>query len=166
MKRKSKGNSLGLIVIVVLVIALLSFNGLVGLFSPKSGNAQTTRDVAMSCTLDMYTQFHIHPHLEIVINGIQQKIPSEIGITNGCMHPLHTHDASGTIHVESPEKKDFTLADFFAVWNQPFSKNEILGYKADATHEIVVTVDGRQNSEFENLILQDLQQIKIEYKQK
>lgn len=40
-------------------------------------------------------------------------------------NPIHTHDDTGIIHIESPVKRDFTLADFFAVWNKPFSKDQI-----------------------------------------
>src|SRR5262245_29031219 len=50
---------------------------------------------------------HIHPHLTIMVNGQQQTIPALIGINvDGrgnptSFLPLHTHDATGTIHVES-----------------------------------------------------------------
>lgn len=112
----------------------------------------------------MYTQFHIHPHLKIIINGTEQIIPANIGITLACMHPIHTHDASGTLHVESPEQRDFTLGDFFAVWQKPFSHDQILGYKADGGHEIVMTVDGQPSSRFENLVFKDKEEIVIEYR--
>ena len=83
------------------------------------------------------------------------------------MHPLHTHDTTGTIHVESPEERDLTLGDFFAVWdNKPFSKDETLGNRADATHEIVMTVDGTKSDEYEKLVLRDKQEIVIEYRVK
>ena len=29
---------------------------------------------------------------------------------------LHTHDASGIVHIESPDKRDYTLGQFFDVW--------------------------------------------------
>lgn len=120
-------------------------------------------EIAMTCTTDMATKFHIHPQLAILIDGVRQDIPAQIGITNGCMNPLHTHDATGTIHVESPVKLDFTLADFFAVWGKTFNQNQILDSKTDDTHTITMTVNGKPSTEFENLVLKDGDLIVISY---
>jgi hypothetical protein len=111
----------------------------------------------------MATQFHIHPNLQIIVNGKQQVIPANIGIGPTCMTSIHTHDASGQIHIESPEKRDFTLGDFFAVWQQPFSSTQVLGYKADATHRIAVTVNGTAVSTYENTVMNDGDSIVITY---
>jgi len=122
--------------------------------------------VALTCTTDMATKFHIHPQVAILINGERQTIPSNVGITSTCMNPLHTHDATGTIHVESPVKLDFTLADFFAVWGKTFNQDQILDSKADDTHEITMTVNGKPSTEFENLVLKDDDLIVITYAKK
>src|SRR5947209_1562386 len=45
---------------------------------------------------------HIHPHLTILINGQDQVIPAGIGVEASGDLPMHTHDDSGTIHIESP----------------------------------------------------------------
>lgn len=124
-----------------------------------------SRETAMLCTTDMATQFHIHPELKIVIDGVEQAIPSEIGITDGCMHPLHTHDTTGKIHVESPVKKDFTLGDLFAVWNKPFDATHILDKTTDATHVIEVTINDKPVTTFENTVLVDLDKIVITYRE-
>ena len=36
---------------------------------PKSYAEMTSREIALACTTDMATQFHIHPELAIVINS-------------------------------------------------------------------------------------------------
>jgi hypothetical protein len=49
---------------------------------------------------------HTHVHLSIVIDGREQVIPAGIGIGPEGGHPMdriHTHDASGLLHMESPE---------------------------------------------------------------
>ncbi|MBI3573802.1 hypothetical protein HY090_02020 [Candidatus Kaiserbacteria bacterium] len=149
--------------LTLLVIVLFG----VGRFSSHSSQSTlSTRDTALACTSDMATQFHIHPHLQIVVNGEEHVIPGDIGITAACMHPLHTHDASGIIHVESPQKRDFTLGDFFAVWGQPFSKDQVLDSKVDATHSIRVTVNGQEVSTYENTIFRDGDQIVVSYASK
>ncbi len=151
-------------VIGVSVVALLGVLFLRTTPEPvQSQSEKTNREVALTCTTDMATEFHIHPTLEIVVNGEKQLIPPNIGIQAGCMNALHTHDAVGTIHVESPEKRDFTLADFFAVWEQSFSKDEILSSKANATHRVRVTVDETEVDTFENTILKDGEHIVISY---
>lgn len=161
-----KNGNKSIFAISILVIIALGMIG-AGNFLSSTGSrasSRSTRDVALSCTIDMYTQFHIHPHLQIIINGVKQIIPANTGINLTCMHPLHTHDDTGTLHVESPEKRDFTLGDFFAVWGKPFSKDQVLDYKRDDLHEIVMTVNGAPSNDYENLILEDKQQIVVEYK--
>lgn len=145
----------------LLLVGLIYFNS-----SSRSVSSKTNRELAMTCTTDMATQFHIHPHLEIIINGQKQEIPADIGITPTCMNAIHTHDNTGKLHVESPEKRDFTLVDFFAVWNKVYNKNQILGYKADATHAIRETVNGNETQDYENNVLHDNDQIIIYYEVK
>ena len=127
--------------------------------------AKTSREIALACTLDMATKFHIHPNLKIVVNGTVQIIPKDIGINNLCMNAIHTHDATGVIHVESPVRKDFTVGDFFAVWGKEFDKNQILDYQADKTHVIAITVNGKMVDTYQNTIMNDKDNIVIEYKE-
>lgn len=152
--------------LLAIVVALIVFalSGNTNSNNPQQiDSTKSNRDVALSCTLDMYTQFHIHPHLQIIINGQNQVIPASVGIVGNCLHPIHTHDNTGIIHVESPVKRDFTLADFFAVWGKPFNKDQILDYKADNQHTIKETVDGKEVQDYESTVLQDKQQIVISY---
>src|SRR3989344_3927959 len=142
---------------------------LVGVWFVSAGNRgevpteRTTREVALTCTTDMATEFHIDPVLEIHIEGVKQVIPSNIGIKPSCMTALHTHTADGIIHVESPEKRDFTLADFFAVWEKPFGRDRILDHVADETHRVWMTVNGTEVDTFENTVFRDQDQIAIYY---
>lgn len=126
----------------------------------------TSREVALMCTTDMATQYHIHPELSIVIDGVPVEIPNDIGIMPTCMRSIHTHDSTGIIHVEAEVQKDFTLSDFFAVWDKPFSKEQILDSVVDPTHEIVMTVNGQVVDTYENTILRDKDKIVITYEAK
>ena len=144
--------------LVVMIGGAVWFNNSKG---AKDYSALSTRDITLLCTTDMATEFHIHPHLDILINGEIQAIPTGTGITSTCMHSIHTHDTSGTLHVESPVKRDFVLGDFFAVWDKTFTKDQILDAKADMTHKITVTVNGKVVDTYENTILRDLDKIVI-----
>jgi hypothetical protein len=148
---------------ILLIVLLIWAGGAFNKAKIAKEEALPSRATALSCTTDMATQFHIHPMLSIVLNGKKEVIPANIGITDICMHPLHTHDDTGTIHVESPVEKDFTLGDFFAVWGKDFSNIKILDYTADANRVITMTVNGVKVDTFENTILKDKDQIVITY---
>jgi hypothetical protein len=64
--------------------------------------------------------YHWHVDLAIYSSDTPMPISSDVGITPGCMMPLHTHDASGTIHVEGIGTSRYTIGDFFLVWGKPF----------------------------------------------
>ena len=78
--------------------------------------------------------FHIHSHLSIFRNGVQLALPENIGVVGDeaipsttCDYPLHTHDATGIVHVESPNDATFTLGQFFGIWGQPLSRANVAG---------------------------------------
>ena len=108
---------------------------------------------------------HIHPHLTILVDGQRQTIPADIGISLGQYGalPLHTHDTSGTIHVETTVPYIFRLKDFFTVWGQTFNRHDILGHTTGNGHKITMTVDGRPSQAFGNVVLRDHEQIVIKY---
>ncbi|OGY99117.1 MAG: hypothetical protein A2945_05375 [Candidatus Liptonbacteria bacterium RIFCSPLOWO2_01_FULL_52_25] len=165
MKKKSKKTFFTVLVVVVVGFSMLGVGGSFSqIWGGPSYEGKTVREIAMDCTLDMYTKFHIHPNLAIIVNGEPQTLPANIGVRYGCMNPLHAHDETGKIHVESPVQRDFTLGDFFAVWEKTFSKEQIFEHKTDAEHEIVMTVNGSPSDAYENLIFEDEQKIVIEYR--
>jgi hypothetical protein len=165
MSNKNQQSSLMMYWIIGLITAVVILV-IVFLASSNLTSSKTTREVALTCTTDMATQFHIHPYLYIFINGQKQEIPANVGIKTNCMNSLHTHDDSGKIHVESPEKRDFTLADFFAVWNKTYNRNQILDYKVDDTHIMRQTVNGKEIQDYENIVLKDEDEIIIYYEEK
>ncbi len=62
--------------------------------------------------------YHVHAHLDVFVNGAAITVPANIGIDNVArvISPLHTHDSTGIIHVESAQPKTFTLGQFFTEW--------------------------------------------------
>lgn len=122
---------------------------------------RTNRNVALACTNGLAIKYHMHYDLKIIAEGQEKIIPANIGLTQNCMRAIHTHDEGGTVHIESPEKRDFALSDFFAVWGEIFSKDEILGYKTDLDRKIKMTVNGKESSDYENFVPQDDDKIVI-----
>jgi hypothetical protein len=90
------------------------------------------------------TAVHIHQHLDLFVDGREVPVPAGIGIDPAVGYaPLHTHDASGVIHVESPTARTYTLGDFFAVWGVRLTPGCLGGYCAGGGRQLRVYVDGR-----------------------
>lgn len=111
-------------------------------------------------------------HLDITINGKPIPIPAKIGIkpsmwknhdldkygmqsmnmTMPGMAPLHTHDTSGTIHIETSINRNYTLGEFLDTW----SGLDLNG------KQVKTIVDGKPVSDFRNIVLKDGDQINLE----
>ncbi|MFL6676459.1 MAG: hypothetical protein ACJ8LG_24610 [Massilia sp.] len=75
--------------------------------------------------------YHIHSLVSIYRNGTRLALPASIGL-KGCAYELHTHDATGVVHVETDVKKTFTMGQFFSVWGQPLGISNVAGLKEGA----------------------------------
>ena len=116
---------------------------------------------------------HIHAHLSIYIDG--QNVPlvantgiAPIGVTSQsnvtCYYWLHTHDASGVIHIESPTTKPFTLNQFFDVWEKFSSSSSAFPTQLLSSAGWVIYVNGKQvNTDFSHLQLHAHDLITIGY---
>lgn len=104
--------------------------------------------------------------MEIIVNGEKQTIPANVSIDSGCMRPVHTHDQTGTAHIEWKKPRDFALGDFFRVWGKTFNQSQVLDFQADENHEVVVTVNGQRSEEYEKLVMRDGDRISIIYQEK
>jgi hypothetical protein len=122
------------------------------------------------CIAEQNYYIHIHPYLQIWVDGRNVTIPTNVGETQSgsCLQPVHTHDASGILHVElsqAESNRNWSLGDFFTMWKytcslQPaqcpivngtarpvvFDQTNILGFTADSTHKVTLLVDGVQTS--------------------
>jgi hypothetical protein len=68
------------------------------------------------------------------------------------MAPLHTHDTSGTIHVESNTNRPYTLGQFLDIW---------AGLNLNGK-TVSATVDGKSVSDYRNILLKDGEQISLD----
>lgn len=106
---------------------------------------------------------HWHPHLTIMIDGKKETIPANIGLS-GAEMLIHTHATDGILHMENsrPTKKTVTLGYFFEVWGKKLSKDCIFDFCTDKG-TLKMSVNGKENFEFENYFMQDGDNIIIEY---
>jgi hypothetical protein len=88
---------------------------------------------------------HIHQHLDIYVDGKKVGVPAQIGIAagGGFISDLHTHDATGIMHVESPTVTSFSLGQFFAVWGVRLDAKCIGGRCASGATRLSAWVNGK-----------------------
>lgn len=109
---------------------------------------------------------HIHSQVEVQNSGQKVVVPAEIGIASELWHdhsldqfgpsrallaPLHTHDESGTIHIESVVNRDYTLGEFLSIWG--IGEDKILK---------VTSGDGEGIADFQNHVLVRNERLVIE----
>lgn len=99
--------------------------------------------------------WHTHAHLTLFVDGKPKQVPAGIGIgaprevastargafvvAGSCFAWLHTHAADGIIHTESPVRRTYTLGQFFDVWGQPLTDDDV----GPAHGRVTAFVDGR-----------------------
>lgn len=114
--------------------------GPIGANTKAGGHGQPVDGI--ECGGMEYSTLHVHPHLAIFINGVQAQVPRLIGAApkppQGCLYWIHTHDASGIIHIESPVlappgSAGFNLGMLFDIWGQPLANDNIAGFKGPVT---------------------------------
>lgn len=108
-------------IILTLVVTLVLGGLLVWGMSNRENTVTYFKNTDVACLPNGHQNlaFHIHPKMRITVDGVPEVIPANIGITNTCMSEVHTHDATGEIHVESVngERLQYlTLKHFFDVW--------------------------------------------------
>jgi hypothetical protein len=128
-----------------------------GVTAPDAGDGDTANGAngsnspnGLGCVLGSEqmvtsTSYHVHAFVGIMVNGTQYAIPDAIGmkdptsdepVTNfSCAYNIHTHGASGIIHIEDPSMSEnfsatpaqYNLANLFAIWGQSMSALPITG---------------------------------------
>jgi hypothetical protein len=93
----------------------------------------------IQCQSSEQVVFHIHAHLAVYVNGSARTVPQGIGIAS-CFYWLHTHTADGVIHIESPVQRTYTLGNFFDIWQQPLTSDQV----GPARGTVIAYVDGKR----------------------
>lgn len=114
------------------------------LASPNSTVSGATVD-GITCrrTMAANDAYHVHAHLNIFVNGLQERVPAGAGIvppraseqlpggtfvdsgSSDCLYWLHVHANDGIIHIEAPSQQSFTLGQFFDIWGQPLGPSQV-----------------------------------------
>ena len=135
----------GLLLLVAIGIGIAAATS--GAFK-STGSGSLTKN-GVECNPGEQLAVHYHAHLDILNNGQPVNIPAGIGIDNAdnCLYWLHTHDTAGYVHIEAPARvaqRTFTLGNFFDVWGQPLSSQQVATIKLSSGQKLVAFVDGKQ----------------------
>jgi hypothetical protein len=85
---------------------------------------------------------HIHSHLALFVDGEPVAVPADIGLSQTEHSPLHSHDETGVVHIESANAGSiFTLGEYLDVWGVRLSDSCLGGYCADGERTLHVFVD-------------------------
>jgi hypothetical protein len=115
----------------------------------KGGKGQTIDGIEGSSREMLKT--HFHAHLSLFHRGEQIAVPYGIGIVKpfkvergfvgegSGYYWLHTHDATGIIHIEAPDERPYTLGNFFDIWGQPLKSDNAAGLRG----KVRAYVDGK-----------------------
>ena len=126
-----------------------AIKGLDDQFTPPDGDTATggTGQVVdgISCQPTMSRNYHVHVYVGVWVNGTHYALPDTIGMKhpqieppNGftkyahCFYDLHTHDASGILHVESTDPNHvpitgtiYNTQNLFDVWGITVNANQV-----------------------------------------
>lgn len=88
---------------------------------------------------------HHHVRLFIFVDGQPVTVPMNIGLSQTAASPLHTHDTTGTVHVESADATFApVLGQFFDVWGVYLTKDCLGGRCGDGTNQLRIFVNGKE----------------------
>jgi hypothetical protein len=70
---------------------------------------------------------HYHAHVDVIVNGQHIPVPADLGVDEArhLISPLHTHDGTGVVHIESATDVPFTLGQLFMEWGQPLQAERV-----------------------------------------
>jgi hypothetical protein len=137
--------------------------------SGNTANGGQGADVgSIQCLTSMPDTYHAHAHVSILLNDDPLAVPQNIGIVSRapdptCYYVIHTHDASGKIHVEANAAGTYTLGQLFAIWGQPLSNTNVAGLTGMPV-EVFVTDNGvvtKVDDNWENIELRSKRLITI-----
>src|SRR5688572_28676147 len=125
---KAQNGYVGLSMVIVIIFTLY-FSMLLPTVPELSGQAPAENNTGNEIIM------HTHSSLNVTVNGDFLLVPNGVGINSSlwnehsldkfgterksttfgmispAMSPLHTHDSSGLVHVESTEYRNYTLGD-------------------------------------------------------
>ena len=114
-------------------------------WAPEYGQL-ATRNNAMNLPVQSDVVYHVHTMLRVYVNGKQIPVPANVGIDpqGQFLAPLHTHDASGIIHLEANQVYPFTLGQVFRIWGVKFTDTQLGSDVAKGANVLAAYANGQR----------------------
>lgn len=133
-----------------------------------NGDEAQARADAIGLPPESPVVMHEHSNLQLFVHGEAQPTPTDIGIDlsddPAYVASLHTHDDTGTMHMESSVSRTFTLGEFFDIWGVRLSPSCMGAYCNDAENRLQVFVDGEEvTGNIRDVALEDQRVIAVTY---
>jgi hypothetical protein len=159
------------VITMSILVAICVSVGILTTMTPNTLLASASSSIGtdnIRCEVIEHLTFHIHAHLDIFINGKPYTVPAQIGIVpDKCLYWMHTHDDSGVIHIESPEIRNFTVGQFFNIWNKKFNNTQIfdniVSNNKNVTLSVYVNGNKVSSTDYRNIKLNSHDEIAIVY---
>lgn len=158
--RRRKRKYMKIIIPVIIAVVAAGIAGAILYQPPPTAMAIN----GVECNRSEQLNYHVHSGLSVFVDGVEQQVPSNIGIpSSSCLYWLHTHSADGTVHVEAPETKEFTLGQFLDIWKQTLT-NSTTFFDSVSGMPVTAYVDGeRFEGDYRTIPLASLKQIVLAY---
>lgn len=137
------------------MIALAVIAVVAGVVSNIIAQQARTQDPLYQCIESDNLPYQAYVTLSIRVNDQPIEIPANIGISDNCLRPIHTHDNTGLIHVVYNEPYDFTLGHFLWYWNFNIQQ-----------YDATVYVNGVEKEKYLDTVLRDGMFIVIDFRSK
>ena len=163
MKTKQQQDVLKGIFLSLLSITILTSVYYLNLPDERGSNEESPylkSDICYYTLQGVKSDYHYHLQLNITINGERIEIPTNVGFEqdeNGetlFLHPIHTYDNSGRVHVETSKNTTAKLGFFFEIWGKDFNSGKILDYSVDDKNKLEMTMNNQKIDTFEETILE------------
>jgi hypothetical protein len=90
------------------------------------------------------TAVHFHVHLDVFVDGKAIPVSADLGLAPTSISEMHTHDASGVLHIEAPGSGTWALGQLFDEWNVRLDRTHLGGLEASADKPLAAYVDGKR----------------------
>ncbi len=113
--------------------------------APWPANGERSRERADLLGLPAEgTTMHEHANVQVFVHGEKEPVPVNIGSDEEGFLSVHTHEESGTVHLESAVSRTFTVGELFGVWGVRLTPSCVGGYCNDDTNTLQVFVNGEE----------------------
>ena len=161
--------SLFLFSISLMILSLIFYLNLNDDEDKIEDNSYLKSEICYYALNGIIADHHYHLQLNITIEDERIEIPMNIGFERDSegntifLHPIHTYDNSGRIHVETSKNATAELGFFFEIWGKDFSNKKILNNTSNEDYSVNMFLNGEQVETFEKTVLEPYSFIEIFY---